>query len=225
MKDLFGLIFFSVILSSCIGKNDNNTDVLNSQIDSLKFELSQYKNKYGELSTTTNLKGDFGMWKIEYYVDNFGDKTSEGYITNSDIISGHFSNTATSNSNLGVSFLINDKENIAIMLFEYMQSNPVKDDGMYIITIKETNNQTWKLWAFNHSDRLVLSDSGFYDETGNKLLEKSHALKLWNILTSGGEIKFHIQKSDRSTSTYNFTIKDAGKLEQAYLSISKSNKD
>ncbi|MCK5591653.1 MAG: hypothetical protein KAI72_06835, partial [Candidatus Pacebacteria bacterium] len=45
-----------------------------------------------------------GMWSVRYYVDNFGEPTRQGYITNTNLIKGKFSNTATQNSDLNVKF-------------------------------------------------------------------------------------------------------------------------
>lgn len=216
------ILLLVFLLASC---NDSNKKLqtLEIQIDSLKNELSLYKAKFGELQTNQTDKSDeSGIWKTNYYVDSFGDPTDEGYITNSQIIVGSFSNSATTNSDLGVSFLITDKDNIAIMLYEYMRNTPVKDDGLFVVTIKDATNNIYSLNTFNHSDRLVFTDSGYYDKTGNKLLEKSHARMMWNILVKGGELKFHIQKADRSTTTYNFSIPNTEGLEQLYLDMSKN---
>lgn len=221
----FLLILFLVFLFAGCKDSNKKLQSLESQIDSLKNELSLYKTKYGELQINQANENEASeIWKIKYYIDSFGDFTDEGYITNSQVISGSFSNSATTNSELGVSFLITDKDNLAIMLYEYMRNTPVKDDGLYIVTIKDATNNIYKLNTFNHSDRLVFTGSGYYDKTGNNLIEKSHARMMWNILIKGGEVKFRIEKADRSTTTYNFSIPNTEGLEQLYLDMSKKKK-
>lgn len=160
---------------------------------------------------------NLGIWKIRTFVDEFGENTKEKYITTK--VGGTFSNSATENSSLIVDFIIENKENIAIQLYEYSSNNPVKDDGLYTVMVQDKNGNRYRLNAFNHSDRLILSDSQYYDKTGNKVLEKSHALMLWKILANGGNIKFRIENLSYANSIYNFSIKKADWIENAYLKI------
>ena len=76
--------------------------------------------KYAE-SSKIEFTGN-GLWEINFYVDEFGDPTDSGYISNVDIIEGTFSNSATSNSLLYAYFLVSGKGNIAIKLLEYGSS-------------------------------------------------------------------------------------------------------
>lgn len=216
----YSALLLVVFTLACCNESSNKLKTLQVQIESLQNQLNLYKEKYGEINSESN-SGSNGIWKINYYVDSFGDPTNEGYITNSDIIVGTFSNSATTDSELGVSFLITNKDDIAIKLYEYMNNNPVKDDGLYVVSIKDSSNKTYSLNAFNSSDRLVFSESGFYDETGNKLLEKSHAVMMWKLLIKGEELKFNIQKSDTPTTIYNFSIPKTNGLEQLYLELTK----
>ena len=65
----------------------------------------QNTNKQSEkLPVNTNLQEDpqnpYGIWKKEYYIDEFGERTNQGYIYTS--LLGTFSNSATTDSRLGV---------------------------------------------------------------------------------------------------------------------------
>lgn len=48
----------------------------------------------------------FGAWTVKHYVDEFNDPTSQKYITTKSLISGTFSNTATTNSKLTAKILV-----------------------------------------------------------------------------------------------------------------------
>ena len=64
-----------------------------------------------------------GVWSVNYYVDEFGERTKQGYITNSLSIKGAFSNTATQDSRLNVDFLIFFRT--AITLFVRLTSRKI----------------------------------------------------------------------------------------------------
>ena len=74
---------------------------------------------------------DVGDWSKSFYVDDFGDKTNQGFI--SQTVKGKFSNSATENSRLRVKILIsnaNVMENVPwFRLYEYDGRNPIK--GVY----------------------------------------------------------------------------------------------
>tara|TARA_Y100001968_G_scaffold314705_1_gene340416 strand:- start:588 stop:884 length:297 start_codon:yes stop_codon:yes gene_type:complete len=65
-------------------------------------------------------------WESNYFVDEFGDLTKDPYI--STIQYGGFSNSATTNSMLKVKFIIK-KDDVAIQLYEYGGTTPVKTSG------------------------------------------------------------------------------------------------
>ncbi len=60
-------------------------------------------------------------WVLDYYVDEFRLPTDEPYVTNAEPIIGIFSNSATTDSDLLVSILV-DEDGLAIMLDEYGSS-------------------------------------------------------------------------------------------------------
>lgn len=147
--------------------------------------LQQKPNQYSaDISTQQN-----SQWIIKYYVDEFGDPTDEGYITQKSYSSGTFSNSATTNSELKWYFLI-DNDSASISLREY-GSYVVKGDydgDLYNIRIK-TEEKTYDLRGINYSDRIRISNS---PET------------LLKILNEGKKIKIAISEESRySHSTYN----------------------
>ncbi len=145
-----------------------------------------------------------GMWKLKYYVDDFGESTKEALITNSELIKGLFSNTATTNSNLNVKFLIDNELSISIKLFEYGGNNPVKaySSQDYTIYIQDKDGQRFKLNAYNSSDRLTMLPSD--------------SLILHNALIKGGTIKFKIIDNRISSTEYSFIIDNADWYSNAF---------
>lgn len=151
-----------------------------------------------------------GMWSINHYVDEFGEFTDGGYITNTKVIKGTFSNTATQDSDLNVRFLISSSSDISIKLFEYAGDNPVKafSDDYYKVLVQDNDGNRIKLTAVNYSDRFSLG--------------KSESKKLHTSLMKGGKLKFLIYDNDNSTTQYQFTIYNANWYENAYKKLTTS---
>jgi len=152
--------------------------------------------------------GNLGIWEVNYFVDDFGEPTKEGYITTKNPIYGTFSNTATQNSDLRVHFIIASKQNVAIKLFEYNSNNPVKGyRDRYRVLVQDSSGERNTLSASNYnSDRLSFG--------------RNDSEKMFNILSNGGQIKFKIIEDDRPTTEYNFTISNADWFENAYIKLS-----
>ena len=157
---------------------------------------------------------NLGIWKINYFVDQFNEPTNEGYITTTDPIYGTFSNTATQDSRLRVHFIIASKKSVAFKLFEYDENNPVKGyEDEYNVYVQDKNGKRYELRAYNYdSDRLTMST--YYSLGG-----KSHAAVLHDILMQGGNIKIHVVDRDRSSTQYNFEIKNADWYDNAYYKL------
>jgi hypothetical protein len=137
-----------------------------------------------------------GIWKIGYFVDEFGDPTENGYISNSNYISGVFSNSATSNSNLNSLFLISKKSRVALQLYEYAGRNPVKAYSTkdYSIIVKDGSGE-------KHSMKGTMYEGGdriFFDRSSGK----NHISKMHNILMNGGNITVVLKDTEYGLSTY-----------------------
>ena len=133
------------------------------------------------------------IWEVRHYVDSFGDETDIPYMTTN--IDGVFSNSATTNSALGVRFLI-DQDGIAIKLYEYNRNHSVNTSSSeeYSITIKDDMNNTYNFSATNYSDRLRVNKNNIED--------------FHEILLNSKIIKFLIVESDRTSTNYRFNIDD-----------------
>jgi hypothetical protein len=176
-----------------------------------KEELALKKIKESEEKERIRLANinNTGIWIVGHYVDEFGELTKDGYITNSSYIQGVFSNTATQDSKLNVNFLINSSSKIYIQLYEYAGNNPVKaySSESYSVLVQDKDGERLKLRATNYSDRL-----GF---------ETSDSRKLHNALMKGGSIKFKIYEIDTPTTEYEFTISNADWYDNAHMKLGK----
>lgn len=139
-------------------------------------------------------------WIKSYYVDNFNDPTDEWYIIHEQLISGTFSNSATTNSNLSVYVLI-DAEKISFFLYEY-DSNQVKNsystDETYSITMKDADGNKTDIMGriYAGGDRIVIDDK--YTDT---VLEALSAEK--------GNVSFYLVSDKYSTTSYLFSVECA----------------
>jgi hypothetical protein len=175
-------------------------------------ELVEENRKKLELKEKTRLENlnNTGIWSVQFYVDDFGEPTKEGYVKNTDFIRGVFSNSATQNSDLKVKFLISNSSDVSIMLYEYAGNNPVKAYSAenYRVLIQDKEGDRLKLTATNYSDRL-----GF---------NKTESRKVHNVLMKGGIIKFVIYEIDTPTTEYNFTIQNSDWYDNAYAKLKES---
>ena len=169
-------------------------------------EAKQREIKAKEAQRLANLN-NLGMWSVRYYVDEFGEPTKKGYVTNSSSISGSFSNTATEGSELNVDFLISTASDISIQLYEYAGNNPVKaySDEEYRVSIQDKDGKRYSLIAINTSDRLRF--------------DASSSWQVHSILLKGGAIKFRIVEVETTTTQYNFTIQNADYYDNAYKKL------
>jgi hypothetical protein len=158
--------------------------------------------KYIEDNKVNADNGDLGIWEVKYFVDDFGDPTNSGYITNSDMLTGMFSNSATSNSDLSLYFIVSDSANVAFKLFEYGRSEvKAYSTDYYTVKLKDSNGD-------------IVSMSGTIYKGGNRLYidpshKKKHVSKMHQILMKGGKVTLSIKESDSLTS-YKFSVDCTG---------------
>jgi len=193
-----------------VSPKNKNFKILLKSIE--KEELIEKKKKEAEEKERIRLKNinNTGIWTVNYYVDDFGEPTKEGYIRNTSYINGSFSNTATQNSALNVKLLISNSSDISIMLYEYAGNNPVKaySSESYRVLIQDKEGNRFKLTATNYSNRLS------FDKTTSR--------KVHGILMKGGSIKFKIIEIDTPTTNYDFTIQKADWYDNAYKKLKES---
>ena len=149
------------------------------------------------MSVCTRCQEFFGVFAMNYYVDDFNQPTDEKYIINVNYITGTFSNSATTNSLLNVKVLA-DAEDVAFFLYEYGR-NPVKNPSSYYvdeydITMKTADGTKYDLTGtlYCGGDRLYIDDK--------------YLPTVLDALKSGDEVSFYLVHSKYTTSTYLFTV-------------------
>ena len=152
---------------------------------------------------------NLGIWIIKHYVDDFGEPTKQGYVSNLYPIEGKFSNSATQDSKLNVTLLVTNSSDISIKLYEYARNNPVKGYASqgYSVKIKDCKGNRYSLSATNYSDRLS------FDPADSK--------RVHNILLKGGQVQFWIGEDRTSTTQYQFIIDNADWYNNAYKGLSR----
>lgn len=152
---------------------------------------------------------NFGKWIISNYVDEFNEPTDVEYVTNLRILEGVFSNSATTNSELGAYFLI-DKQFLAICLYEYGDfpvKNSYGDENIeYSITMKTPDNEKASIDGIMPpgADRIFITSPD--DQT---VLES---------LSSTGTVGFYIVETEYPTTTYSFSV-ETSNFAEMYSSL------
>lgn len=140
-----------------------------------------------------------GDWDKGYYVDDFGDKTNSGFV--SQTIQGLFSNSATEGSRLRVKIFINDGdlklENPWFRFYEYDGNNPVKgtfSKNTMSCRIKDENNQIYRfeMGQGQGSDHMYMVS---YGKSNKGTLQR-----LKEIIKDGGKAGFACVGNGYSTS-------------------------
>ena len=177
-------------------------------------EVEEKKRKEAEEKERVRLANlnNTGIWKVSYYVDDFGEPTQQGYITTDKIIVGNFSNTAVQDRKLHVSILITSSSKIAIQLYEYAGNNPVKASSpdSYTVLLQGNDGARTELKAVNTSERLKF--------------KKEASKQIHDAFMKGGTVKFRITEDDRQTDQYKFNIQKSDYYENAYRKLLENNK-
>lgn len=97
--------------------------------------------------------------EVRHYVDEFGDSTGNGYITQGISQSGTFSNSATTNSRISWRVLVDDSD-VAFIIDEYGSYRVKGSTGFpdnYTVSVKTPVGEVYRLTGHNYSDRITLS--------------------------------------------------------------------
>lgn len=171
-----------------------------------KYEFVQGSGEGGAAQTSGGSEAAPGIWSVNYYVDDFQQPTDEWYITANTSFSGTFSNSATTNSKLAVQVAV-DAEDIAFFLYEYGRSQVKNPSSNYVdeydITMRTADGTDHSLsgTVYCGGDRLMIE--------GKDMDTVLAAMK------DGGTISFHIVESDRTTTSYLFSL-EASNFSQVY---------
>lgn len=140
-----------------------------------------------------------GLWELDQFVDEFGDKVGEQYCA-LPYVNGVFSNTATSGSNMFAKLLIT-KDRIMFKLLEY-DDNPVVGNDYFTILIKDSEGEKTVLIGKQSGEYIAVSDNSGEFYTSNDYL------KFKSLLEKGGEMQFVL--IGKYKETYKFTLNIEG---------------
>lgn len=152
---------------------------------------------------------NLGIWEVGNYVDEYGEPTTNSYVSTD--LYGTFSNSATTNSELRVRFLI-DENSMRIQLYEYAKNHPIKGEGFLKFKAKDSKGKDCIFETYNN-------------DSGDNTVETKSFKQVKELLISGGQIKFiAIANRFGSPSEYKFTIDNADFLENALYKMELTKK-
>ena len=131
----------------------------------------------------------FGQWKESFYVDEFGDKTTESY--QYVVSQGTFSNSATQDSDLICNFILS-AGSLSVDVYEY---------GSSLATDTKATFETIK---FKTPTRGVMTvDDVFFSKGGSLFFSKERYTAVMEVIKEKGTyIMVFKRKSDYSESSY-----------------------
>ncbi len=147
---------------------------------------------------------EYGNWSLNYYVDEFGDKTDKKYIIINDI-DGSFSNSATQGSLLKVRMLIDSRyiDEPYFKLYEYGGNNPLKgyysDGHSYTCSIKNSQGVKSSIYLFLPDDMNILL-----------LTNKKLKLIFFEWIEKEERVKFSCFNDERKIEKYLFRLDFTG---------------
>jgi hypothetical protein len=167
-----------------------------------KQEIEKEKSRIEEEAKRLEEAKKVGDWNKGYYVDDFGDRTSNGFI--SQTTKGLFSNSATQNSPLRARMFINnanlEKQTPWFRLYEYDGANPIK--GVY-----SRNTMDCRVKEQDGSIiRIEFSQSQGSDYFSVRSSSKRHIGYLKDLIRSGGVGKFACVDNQFGNAKYVFSF-------------------
>lgn len=188
---------------------DGTVQGRNNVFDGVKLQMPTV-HRTAEQPSEAPEETDMGPWVLKAYVDEFNLPTDEYYIVNDTSFSGTFSNSATTNSELGAYIFYEPYETsdyISIRLFEYGNmrvKNPYSHSRDYDIVMMD-----------NDGNKRYLSGT-MYSQDSDIDVSSSDSQVILDALKKGGTVRFAITEKEDSLTKYIITIEDATGFEAAY---------
>lgn len=194
-EDKFNTSYYLEMSLQKIEKYKSLCDAKTKEIEEQKRLAEEEARRLEELKKV-------GDWNKGYFVDDFGDRTNEGFI--SQTTKGLFSNSATEGSPLRAKMFINnanlERETPWFRLYEYDGSNPIK--GIYSrnsmsCRVKDHNGTIINMELSQYQG----SDSFYIDKSRNR---KNNITNLKDLISSGGKGAFVCVNDQYGVSKYVF---------------------
>lgn len=160
------------------------------------------------------------IWEKKYYVDQFGDKTEDPYITNKDYFTGTFSNTVvTDEEGCNVTLLV-DKEKTSFKLFIYETQpvkNPLSTSMEYDVILRSASGEEKSFTG-------TINGSGDRISIRNGSILKYHKMfvDFMKQNEGQGDVRVLIQNRKSKTEKYKFTIPAYSGFEELYDDMKKN---
>ncbi|MBR2340385.1 MAG: hypothetical protein IKA74_06095 [Clostridia bacterium] len=147
---------------------------------------------------TTTEENSSIFWRSGEFIDEFERPTGEKYIF---IVSyGKFTNSSTAESNLKIELQVT-KDSFAIMLWEY---------GNILVTGTSYGPKNFSITVLDQNE-IKHYYSGQMPSYGTRIyIDNLHREDLLSLLNESGEIKFYIEYSEYTKSSYLFTVSTTG---------------
>ncbi len=170
-----------------------------SQVAEVTEKEEEKKEEKKEEKEESTPKKEVSSWEVQYYVDDFGQPTKDGYVCNSDVFSGKFSNSATTDSALYANIVI-DKDNVCIFLYEYGRTQ-VKNSSSYYDDLYNIKMKTADGKVHNLTGAIYCGDDRI-------IIDSDHKSKVIKALSKGGDavVSFYIENAERPTTNYLFSV-------------------
>lgn len=209
---LCGTISIAVLIVACTkstsGEMTHADSVKRAKEIADSAKAIEKANELRFLASLDSLKKISAQWRVNSFVDKFGDPTNDRYLKIS--ADGTFSNSATSGEYLFAEIIVT-KKSVGIFLHEYKATRPAeKPIGSYTINMKNSAGKTVSMH----------SSSSWNDEGGISLhnYDWSPDVSTFRkfLLASEGSIKFVI--SGEYQGVYRFSI-DVSDFKQKYSEL------
>lgn len=147
---------------------------------------------------------DSSLWMVKYFVDEFQQPTDKAYISNSEWLEGTFSNTATTNSYLRASLLI-EEDSFGIKLLEY---------GDNVVKGYQSSGQDYTVIALVDGEK-THGNGTLYKGSSVIWLRSEDAEVFTTLLKTGKEMQLYLKEIDYA-DTYLFTIPASSGFAEMY---------
>lgn len=153
--------------------------------------------------------GNTGIWNINEFVDEFGDKTGNKFISTKNFIRGTFSNIVANNGDLRVVFIIS-RDSFGIQFYEdyFGMANDVPATLITInpatVSVRDKDGNTARL-------------RGTTPGSSGQRLYVAPFSDIISVMKKGGLVRFSI--NIEGVNTYRFDIPDADYFDLAFSQI------
>ena len=153
---------------------------------------------------------DVGNWSKNFYVDDFGDVTNDGFI--SQTVKGKFSNRVTTNSRLRVRLYISNADVMEndpfFRFYEYDGEKPLKGDtknSFLECKMKDHNNIISEVSLEQYSE-LMEDQKDYWNFNSNRTVNVVSSINFKELLANEGSARFVCENIRKRTSKYMFEL-------------------